>query len=166
VQIFKRLVVGTVIAAVASTLAPTVTAHATTSGCFHFHTAEKEFARKTNLARRAAGVGALHLDRQLTRVARKHTRTMDKLNRLFHTPATKLRRRVTHWIVLGENVGVGGDVVSLQRAFMASPEHRANIMYTRFNYVGVGVRKTDTQMWVTVVFESRKDPGTTLPPPC
>jgi uncharacterized protein YkwD len=85
--------------------------------------------------------------------------------KLYHTPTGTLTRRITNWSILGENVGVGGTVDSLQRAFMNSPEHRANILYSKFHYVGLGVVQKRGRMWVTVEFEARSDPGTRLRPP-
>jgi uncharacterized protein YkwD len=81
---------------------------------------------------------------------------------LFHTPSPKLTHRVTHWVVLGENVGVGGSVDSLHTAFMNSPEHRDNILLPAFNHVGIGATKRGDRMWVTVLFEAATNPGTSL----
>ncbi len=47
-------------------------------------------------------------------------------NVLSHNGA--LRAQVSNWSVLGENVGMAGDIPSVQAAFLASPEHRANIL--------------------------------------
>ena len=99
-------------------------------------------------------------------MARKHTYAMDSQNRLYHTASHKLKRRVTRWIVLGENVGVGGTVSSLHKAFMNSPAHKDNILYRPYRHVGVGVRRARGRMWVTVIFESRRDPGTRLDMSC
>ena len=79
--------------------------------------------------------------------------------------AESLGRRVTRWRVLGENVGFGGDVRSLHKAFMESPAHRDNILFDRYRHVGVGVKRSGGLMWVTVVFEASKDPGTRLSMP-
>jgi uncharacterized protein YkwD len=87
---------------------------------------------------------------------------MDRKNRLYHTPSRKLRYRVTRWNLLGENVGVGRSVKSLHRAFMASPGHRENVMYSRFQHVGVGVRKDPDRIWVAIVFEAARNPGTRM----
>ncbi len=90
---------------------------------------------------------------------------MAKRHSLYHTSAESLGRRVTRWRVLGENVGFGGDVRSLHKAFMESPAHRDNILFDRYRHVGVGVKRSGGLMWVTVVFEASKDPGTRLSMP-
>ena len=55
---------------------------------------------------------------------------------LSHNPA--VRTQVTNWNVLGENVGMAGDVPTVQNAFMHSPEHKANILDPRYTQMGVG----------------------------
>ncbi len=147
----------------ATTLIPSTPAVAGT--CYRFKHAERSFARKTNRTRKAHGKVALHLDPQLSKVARRHTSEMVSNTTLYHTPSSKLRRRVTRWIILGENVGVGNTVDSLERAFMHSREHRENILYSSFRHIGVGTKKKNGRLWVTVVFESRRDPGTRLSMP-
>jgi uncharacterized protein YkwD len=133
-----------------------------TNTCWRPRTAEVGFLRKTNAARQSEGHTPLRLDPELSRAARYHTWQMAHKNLLFHTPSDRLRRRVTHWVILGENVGVGGGVDSLQTAFMNSPEHKANIMLPGFTHVGVGTTSRGDTMWVTVLFVSVTNPGTPL----
>jgi len=132
------------------------------SGCFSYKAEERAFFKKTNVARKIAGRGELRLDRELTRVARRHTWEMTDKDVLHHTSETAMRRRVTNWQLLGENVGVGGTVDSLQVAFMNSPDHKGNIVHRGFRNVGIGTRKAHGRLWVTVVFEAETNPGTTL----
>jgi uncharacterized protein YkwD len=87
---------------------------------------------------------------------------MVRRNVLYHTPTDALKRRVTNWVELGENVGVGGTTTSLHGAFMDSPAHRSNILYSNFRYVGIGAKQAHGRLWVTVIFESRADPGSPL----
>ena len=133
--------------------------------CLEHKAQERGFFRKINAERRQAGRNELRLDKQLTKVARKHTREMTAENLLHHTTETNMRRRITNWMLLGENVGVGGTVDSLHVAFMNSPSHRANVMHGTFRHVGIGTRHEHGRLWVTVVFEAQSDPGTTLPMP-
>lgn len=132
------------------------------SACWEYKPSERGFARLHNAERANKGVGKLRLDPELTRAARSHTRKMVRSAKLFHTSDQTLRRRIVNWLVLGENVGVGGSVESLHDAFMASPAHRANIMYSTFRHFGVGVKKWDGRMWVTVIFQATENPGTRL----
>lgn len=146
-------------------LVPTPATASTTSSCWSAKRSERRFTRKMNAARTRAGRRPLRLDPQLSQVARKHTRAMSRRRDLFHSTRRQLATRVTNWTSLGENVGAGAGVRSLHRAFMRSTGHRRNIRGAVFRHVGVGVRRAHGRMWVTVIFESRADPGTTLPKP-
>lgn len=160
----KRAVIGITAATLFVGLAPVTTAGAQTSqgGCWEVKGAERGFAKRINNVRGVAKRGMLRLDPELSKAARLHTREMVKQNKLHHTPSDKLSRRVTNWTVLGENVGVGGDVQSLHDAFMASPGHAQNVLYDSFRHVGIGTVKAHGQLWVTVIFEAETNPGTTL----
>jgi uncharacterized protein YkwD len=136
-----------------------IPAPSASAACYSHRRPEKRFARLINQAR--TGVD-LKLDPELGKVAKKHTREMVNANSLHHTPSSTLRRRVTNWVELGENVGVGGTVTSLHSAFMNSPAHRDNIVRSSYRYVGVGVIKKDGRMWVTVIFEANSNPGSPL----
>ena len=137
--------------------------------CWAWHEAERGFLEKINGSRVAHGRSPVRLDRELSRVARRHTWDMLGRQTLYHTPEDTLRRRVTKWLILGENVGRGGGVDSLHRAFMESEPHRENVLYRPFNHVGIGtVRDESGLLWVTILLEAYEDPGTTLemPPMC
>ena len=132
------------------------------SVCWRPRASELGFQRKLNDVRRAAGLPTLKFDPELSRAARYHTWQMADIDKLYHTPSDKLKRRVTNWVVLGENVGVGGSVTSLHDAFMNSPAHKDNIVLPGFNHVGIGASQRGDRLWVTVIFESATNPGTTL----
>ncbi len=163
----KRLAIGISSAALLTGILSSTTAIAGSGDnpCWRATTAERGFTKKMNGARSNANVNKLSLDPELSQAARKHTREMVNQNKLYHTPSSKLGKRVTNWSVLGENVGVGDGVASLHSAFMGSDSHRDNILYSKFRHVGVGVRKSDGRMWVTVIFEAKTDPGTPLKMP-
>ena len=166
-MLVKRLLTGGSLVALlgVSVILASPLAHASTSGsCWDYKGAERRLARKINRARSRADRVRLHLDPQLSQVARKHARAMSSKRSLFHDPQA-LRRRVTRWRSLGENVGAGSGAASIHRAFMRSAGHRYNILWRDFRHVGVGVKRAGGRLWVTVVFESRVNPGTTLPPP-
>ena len=135
------------------------------SGCWSSRTKERAFAAKINNARAAKGLGSMKLDPELSRVARLHTNEMVRADRLHHTSISALGRRVTNWVTLGENVGVGQTVTTLHSAFMNSPTHRDNVLFKTYNHVGVGTKQVGDRLWVTVIFEAQTDPGTTLKMP-
>lgn len=156
-SLFKRWFTASVASVLLAALIPAGTASA---ACYSPNTSERRFANLINDAR--SKVPDLRLDPELSKAAKVHTREMVRANSLYHTPSDQLRRRVTNWSTLGENVGVGTNVDSLHDAFMNSPAHRDNIMYSTFRHVGVGVLRKDGRMWVTVIFEARSDPGSPL----
>ena len=160
---WKRLCGGALAIALMGVAAPSVTA--TAAECWRFKPAELRFARKLNHARTTRGIPQLHLDRQLSRVARRHSWEMEGRKSLYHTPLPTLGRRVTKWRILGENIGWGSSVRSLHRAFMRSAAHRANMLLSVYRHVGLGVRRHNGKIWVTVVFEAASNPGTRLPMP-
>ncbi|MDP9067241.1 MAG: S8 family serine peptidase [Actinomycetota bacterium] len=130
--------------------------------CWTYKASESAFADATNRARSEAGAAPLKLDPELSKVARIHTREMVATGSLVHSTPDDLRARVTRWSALGENIAVGQNVDALQRAFMSSSAHRGNILSRQFAHVGVGAILRDGRLWVTVIFEGRDDPGTTL----
>ena len=69
---------------------------------------------------------------------------------LAHNP--KLASSVSNWRYLGENVGVGYSVSSLEAAFYASPHHRANMLDRDFTQIGVAVVVVNGKMWVAEEF--------------
>ena len=56
------------------------------------------------------------------------------------------------WCRLGENVGMGPTIESIEPAFMASPGHRANIL-GNYTHVGTGVATSSKTGYVFVVQE-------------
>ena len=137
-------------------------ATASSSTCWTYKPDERGFAQKMNEERTRLGKTKLRLDPELSKAARVHTAEMTGKELLHHTSASTLRRRVVSWRILGENVGVGAEVESLHAAFMASPAHRENILFTKYRYAGVGTAEVGGRLWVTVIFESRTNPGTPL----
>ena len=160
---------------VAAILAPGTVAHGNAASAdtvrsgscsYGFKDSERAFARKINSVRSKRGKGKLRLDPELSRVARQHTREMVKKGLLFHQTSTQFDRRITNWTMIAENVGYGSDVSELHQAFMDSPLHAANILNSSYRFVGTGVVTEANRMWVTVIFEARSNPGTTLKMPC
>jgi uncharacterized protein YkwD len=133
---------------------------AASSTCWNYSNKERSFAKKINGSRDNHHRGRLKLDPQLSKVAMKQTKSMIDNNRLYHTP--DLGSRVTRWTMLAENVGYGNTVSSLHKMFMDSAGHKQNILNGNYEYVGVGAKKAHGWLWVTVVFQASRNPGTTL----
>ena len=56
------------------------------------------------------------------------------------------------WCSLGENVGSGPNVNAVERAYMASPGHRSNILATRWNGAGYGYATRGSTVYTVQVF--------------
>jgi uncharacterized protein YkwD len=92
--------------------------------------------------------------RRLARYATRHTARMVRRGSLFHSTSSRMSDALsgTGWSMWGENVGVGSTLRRVQRAFMHSTEHRANILRRAFDHAGIGVVRSDGYVWVTVDF--------------
>ena len=113
---------------------------------------ERYMAYLINKARASHDRNALRINDSLSNYARKHSRTMAAKNKLYHNPYLASWLKDWSWTILGENVGVGGSVLSLHKAFMASPSHRANNLNRRYRNIGVGIVSSGGRLWVTVIF--------------
>jgi uncharacterized protein YkwD len=91
---------------------------------------------------------------RLSHYAKRHSQAMADAGYLFHSDSSTLQRILDpyHWSIGGENVGVGASVQSLQSAFMASREHRENILRSEFDHTAIGFVRQGGSLWVTVVF--------------
>jgi uncharacterized protein YkwD len=118
------------------------------------------FVAATNQARAAAGLPALSVSADLSAAATHQAQSMANADALFHTP--NLGSGLCCWVMVGENVGDGPSAPVIQAAFMASPEHRANILRAAFSQIGVGyvIDKHGT-LWVSEIF--RRPTGSLTP---
>lgn len=115
---------------------------------------ELSFLQKINQERVRAGLAALVSDSKLAPTSRSWSQSMASRNQLSHDPnlAAIARQVEPAWRSVGENVGVGYSVQSLHDAFMGSSGHRANVMKSTYNRVGIGVVQSGGRIWVTVRF--------------
>jgi uncharacterized protein YkwD len=96
-----------------------------------------------NQARTAHGLRPLHLDNRLERAARGHSSAMLRTQSFSHGAFTaRIRAQGVKAPCVGENLAWGVGSLSRARAivatWMASPEHRANLLRPGFRTVGVG----------------------------
>ncbi|HUW16996.1 MAG TPA: CAP domain-containing protein [Actinomycetes bacterium] len=121
---------------------------------------EGSFFSAVNSARAANGLPALAYASDLASVARRQAERMASSNRLYHNP--NLGSEVSSWQIVAENVGYGPTWSAVQQAFMASPDHRANILDPKVTQLGVGTAVgNDGRIWVAQVF--RLPYGATAP---
>lgn len=104
---------------------------------------ETALLRQMNQVRVAHGLGRLHFDAHLERAARSHSREMLAENVFQHGAfgSRMLQFDVTGTLA-GENLawgtGARGTAGGIVAAWLASPEHRANLLRPSFSRVGIG----------------------------
>ena len=125
---------------------------------------EQGFLSAINATRASAGLGPVSMDGGLQAHARNHTAAMITKGEIYHSSSGELKAAAgSGWTNLGENVGRGGSVSSLHKAFMNSSGHKKNILGD-YNYVGIGTASSsDGRLYVTVVF--MKKGGGSAPAP-
>ena len=127
---------------------------------------EGQFFAFLNGVRAKNGVPPLATDGQLINVARGWSAQMAGGAGMSHNP--NLGSQISNWRTLGENVGSGSDVVTIEAALEASPHHFQNMVDPAFNYVGIGVVEAGGTVWVTEDFKQAKTgalPSTAVPAP-
>lgn len=124
---------------------------------------EGEFVRLLNQRRVSRGLRALVVKSDLVTIARRQSQRMNVRGDIYHNP--RLSREVSGEVEVGENVGVGPDVPGLDQAFWESAGHRSNIVYAKYNEVGIGVVRSEFELYVTVVFVHRAAAKPTPPAP-
>ena len=102
---------------------------------------ETAIVREINHERRTHGLRALRVDRRLSRVADRHSRTMLRLDALTHAPALRARMsgaaRRRYSETLAWVPGTGG-AVGVVAMWMRSSPHRAVVLDGTLRRIGVG----------------------------
>ena len=98
-----------------------------------------------NSAREAHGLAPLRIDGRLQRAACGHSRAMLRTDTFSHGAfAARIRRAGVRARRVGENLawGVGAlaEAHAIVNTWLASPEHRANLLRAGYRTVGVGIR--------------------------
>lgn len=122
---------------------------------------EQDFLSAINATRNSAGLPPLTMDSGLQAHARRHSADMIAAGEIYHSSDSELKSAAGGgWERLGENVGRGGSVSSLHKAFLKSSSHKANI-HGDYNRVGIGTDTADGVLYVTVVFMKKGATETT-----
>jgi uncharacterized protein YkwD len=98
--------------------------------------------REVNRVREQHGLGKLRADSRLRRAARSHSREMIQTNAFEHGAfGNRMARFNVTGHLAGENLAWGTGASATARAivaaWLASPEHRANLLRRSFTRVGV-----------------------------
>jgi uncharacterized protein YkwD len=99
-----------------------------------------------NEVRASNGLRPLRVDHRLEGAARRHSSRMLQVQSLFHGNfAQRIRRTGVRAPRVGENLAWGSGPLagarSIVNMWLASPEHRANLLHAGYRTVGVGVRR-------------------------
>jgi len=112
---------------------------------------EAQFFALTNQLRVQHGLNALASYGPLVSIGRMWSGNMAAAGAISHN--MNLPHEVSGpWTKLGENVGTGWTVQSIQDAFVASPHHYENLVDPVYNYVGIGAVDGGGKIYVTVDF--------------
>jgi uncharacterized protein YkwD len=107
--------------------------------------AELALLQAMNEARHAHGLAPLRIDPRLQRTARRHSSAMLRTDTFSHGAfAARIRRAGVRARRVGENlawaVGALSEAHAIVNLWLASPEHRANLLRAGYRTVGVGER--------------------------
>jgi hypothetical protein len=95
--------------------------------------------------RSSVGAPALRVDPTLASVARNWAAKMAREGTISHNTGVGSQVTASR---LSENVGMGGSIDIVHQGFLNSPGHRANMVDTRVNAVGVGVAWANGYVYV------------------
>jgi uncharacterized protein YkwD len=121
----------------------------------------------TNKARIDSGLQPLHWDPALTAAAQAHAQRMLDQNSISHQlPGepdlrTRAAQAGAHFREVAENVAMGNNAEGLQKEWMNSPPHRANILDPKLTNIGIGVVEHAGYWYATVIFDSAVESMTT-----
>ena len=124
---------------------------------------QQKLLNLTNQARMDQGLQPLHWDPSLAAAAQAHAQKMFDQKSLSHQlpgePDLQARaaQARAHFREIAENVAMGNGAEGVQREWMKSPPHRANILDPKLTNVGVGVVEHAGYWYAAVVFDSAVD---------
>lgn len=112
---------------------------------------------KINKQRIANGLPALTLDSLLTATAQTKAKDMVENNYFSHTsptygsPFEMMQNAGVTYISAGENIAGNSNIDDAISSFLNSEEHSKNILSNSYNYIGIGIEKSNTYGYVIVL---------------
>jgi uncharacterized protein YkwD len=123
---------------------------------------ERALMDAVNIERKATGLPSLKWDEALALAARTHAEQMARQDSVEHTLAgepslaARATRAGARFSWLSENIVAAGSVREAHAQFMKSPAHRANILDTGMDRVGIGIADRGGQVFVVEDFSKGK----------
>ena len=121
--------------------------------------AEEQLFQLANQARRQAGAAPLTLDAGLSEAARRHAQAMLDAHQLSHQldgePSLPQRLAIATELLLdeeAENIALDLDPQRGHEHLMQSPPHRANLLNSTYNVVGLGVVRGGDRLYIVEDF--------------
>ena len=112
--------------------------------------AQTQVLNELNADRAANSRSTLPVQADAQRKAQAWAEKLARENKLYHS---NLPDGIgTTWCSLGENVGYGPSIAAVQDGYMKSSGHKANILSTKWNGVGVGYAKNGNRVYTVQVF--------------
>jgi uncharacterized protein YkwD len=124
--------------------------------------AEQQLFLSVNRARRNQGLPGLKWNETLAVAARRHAAVMAQRGEAEHgfagepALASRATQAGARFVWLSENVALGPRVEAIEAEFFKSPNHRANMLDTDMDSVGVGVVERGGQFFAVEDFSKAK----------
>jgi uncharacterized protein YkwD len=124
--------------------------------------AEQELFVSVNHTRRAQGLPVLKWNDALAVAARRHATLMAQQGAAEHgfpgepSLASRVTQAGAHFFWLSENVAQGASAQMIQAEFLKSPNHRANILDSDMDSIGVGIAERGGQLFAVEDFSKAK----------
>lgn len=109
-----------------------------------------------NEARTKAGVRPLTLGTTLPKIAKLKAQDMVKNSYFSHTSSTygtpfkMMENYGIDYKTAGENIAGNPDITAAVNSWLASDTHKQNLLSTAYNYIGIGIEKSDTYGYIIV----------------
>jgi len=109
-----------------------------------------------NEARAKAGVSELKIGTTLPKIAKLKADDMVKNNYFSHTsptygtPFKMMSDYKIDYKTAGENIAGNPDITAAVEAWLASDTHKQNLLSSSYNYIGIGIQKSDTYGYIIV----------------
>lgn len=128
----------------------------------HSTEAELKLLDSVNRARKEQGLPGLRWSNELAVAARKHAGVMAQHGTAEHgfpgepSLAARATQAGAKFTWLSENVGQGSRAEAIEEEFMNSPKHRANILDSDMDTLGIGVVERGGQLFAVEDFAKAK----------
>lgn len=126
---------------------------------------EFEMLKLVNQVRQEQGINLLEIDIRLASSARKKAFDMinnnyfDHISPTFGTPFDMIKSDNIEYALAGENLAESGSVEDAFKSLMDSPEHKANILNSRYDRIGIGIIKKESGgLMIVQLFIDSLDP--------